>query len=85
MGLDLRIPVGLMFTLAGLILAGFGLVTYHASQLYAQSLGIDINLWWGLVLLAFGATMGGLGLRAQILGAREEAQNNLDDPREVKE
>ncbi len=85
MGLDLRIPVGLMFTLAGLILAGFGLVTYHASQIYAQSLGIDINLWWGMVLLAFGATMGGLGLRAQIRAARAEAANKLNDPREVKE
>jgi hypothetical protein len=65
MNLDLRIPMGLMFTLVGLILTGFGLATYGNQALYARSLGIDANLWWGLVLLAFGLTMFIFGRRGQ--------------------
>ena len=57
MNLDLRIPMGLMFTLTGLILTLFGLATNGDVELYAKSLGINANLWWGLVLLAFGLTM----------------------------
>ena len=65
--LDLRIPMGLMFTLVGLILAVFGLMTNNDASLYAQSLGINANLWWGLVLFAFGITMFLLGRRGQKL------------------
>ncbi|MGA7859667.1 MAG: hypothetical protein WCA11_17155, partial [Terracidiphilus sp.] len=63
--LDLRIPMGLMFTLAGLILTFFGFATKGDAALYAKSLGINANLWWGLVLLAFGLTMFLLGRRGQ--------------------
>ncbi len=66
MSLDLRIPMGLMFTLLGAILAAFGLATKDRPGFYAQSLGIDVNLWWGLVLLVFGLTMFLLGRRGQI-------------------
>jgi hypothetical protein len=62
--LDLRIPMGLMFTLVGAILVAFGLAT-NGSPIYAASLGINANLWWGLVLLAFGLTMFILGRRGQ--------------------
>jgi membrane protein implicated in regulation of membrane protease activity len=55
MGLDIRIPLGVMFGLIGLLLAGFGLVSDPA--LYQRSLGININLWWGLALMVFGAVM----------------------------
>ncbi len=65
MSLDLRIPMGLMFTLVGLILTLFGLKTNGDAALYAQSLGINANLWWGLVLLAFGLTMFIMGRRGQ--------------------
>ena len=65
MSLDLRIPMGLMFTLTGLILTFFGLATKGDAALYAKSLGINANLWWGLVLLAFGLTMFLLGRRGQ--------------------
>ncbi len=57
MNLDLRIPMGLMFTITGLILSVFGFVTNGNAELYAKSLGINANLWWGLVLLIFGLTM----------------------------
>ena len=70
MSLDLRIPMGLMFTLTGLILTLFGLAT-RGSEIYAKSLGINANLWWGLVLLAFGLTMFILGQRRQKRLAQE--------------
>ncbi len=65
MSLDLRIPMGLMFMLTGLILTAFGFATRDNFELYAKSLGINANLWWGLVLLAFGLTMFFLGRRGQ--------------------
>ena len=55
MTLDLRLPIGLMFSLFGLILTVYGLVSDRG--IYARSLGINVNLWWGLVLLAFGLVM----------------------------
>ena len=65
MSLDLRIPMGLMFTLTGMILTGFGYATRDRADLYAKSLGINANLWWGLVLLVFGLIMVILGRRGQ--------------------
>ena len=55
MGLDLRIPIGLMFSLFGLLLSGFGLFSNKA--IYTVSLGVNINLGWGLVMLGFGIIM----------------------------
>jgi hypothetical protein len=64
MDLDVRLPIGLMFALFGLLLAGFGLTS--DPSLYAEhSLGINVNLDWGLALLAFGATMLTFSLRAR--------------------
>jgi hypothetical protein len=56
MGLDIRTPIGLMFGLFGLLLTGYGLLT-RGSDIYQRSLGYNINLEWGLVLLVFGAVM----------------------------
>jgi hypothetical protein len=55
MSFDLRYPVGLMFIVFGLILAGVGLT--GGPEMTAKSLGINMNLWWGLVQLAFGLFM----------------------------
>jgi hypothetical protein len=66
MKLDLRIPLGMLFTLTGTILAAFGLSTRNHSDLYAKSLGIDVNLWWGLALLVFGVVTLTLGRRGQM-------------------
>ena len=63
--LDLRIPMGLMFTITGLILTVFGFVTRNNAELYAKSLGVNANLWWGLVLLVFGLMMFLTGKRSQ--------------------
>ena len=64
MSLDLRIPMGMMFTLVGMILTAFGVAT-RGSAIYAASPGINANFWWGLVLLVFGLTMLQLGRRSQ--------------------
>lgn len=64
MQLDLRIPMGLMFSLVGLILVVFGFVT-NGSAIYAKSLGMNINVIWGVVLLIFGLTMFLLGRARQ--------------------
>lgn len=55
MKLDLRYPIGLLFSILGLLLFFFGLVSNP--EIYKSSLGVDINLWWGLVLIAFGGMM----------------------------
>ena len=65
MNLDLRIPMGLMFSIIGVILTGFGAATYGRVDLYARSLGINANLWWGIVLLVFGQIMFHMGRRSQ--------------------
>ena len=57
MQLDIRIPMGLMFTIIGVILAGYGLLTWSDAELYKLSLGYNVNFWWGLVLSAFGGVM----------------------------
>ena len=57
MGLDLRWPIGLMFSLIGALLTIYGLVTNSNAELYSRSLGLNINLYWGLLLLVFGASM----------------------------
>lgn len=61
MQLDLRVPIGLMFATFGVMLAGYGLAADPA--IYQRSLGINVNLWWGLVLLAFGLVMLGAARR----------------------
>lgn len=55
MGLDIRIPIGLMFTALGILLTAYGVFGNRA--IYAQSLGINVNLIWGIVLLVFGVLM----------------------------
>ncbi len=53
--MDLRLPLGLFFLIVGVLLAGYGLVSDRA--IYAASLGHNVNLWWGLVMIVFGAAM----------------------------
>jgi len=52
MNLDIRLPIGGLFTLLGLLLTGYGLLGDAAD--YRRSLGHNLNLWWGIVVLAFG-------------------------------
>ena len=57
MDVDIRIPIGLLFAILGLILTIFGLISINDTALYARSLGKDINLWTGLLMLVFGGGM----------------------------
>ncbi len=57
MGLDIRLPIGMMFGLIGAVMVIYGLITGSNKELYHRSLDININLWWGLVLLVFGVLM----------------------------
>jgi hypothetical protein len=57
MGLDIRWPIGLMFSMVGLLMTVFGFVTRGDIDMYKRSMDININLVWGLVLLVFGAFM----------------------------
>jgi hypothetical protein len=63
MGLDIRIPLGLVFLLIGGIMGIFGLYTHGDAALYQKSLGININLVWGGLMFAFGAIMFFFGKR----------------------
>jgi multisubunit Na+/H+ antiporter MnhG subunit len=63
MNLDLRIPMGLMFTIVGALMSLFGFFT-RGSEIYDRSAGMNINLIWGLVMLVFGVTMFVLGRKA---------------------
>ncbi len=56
MNFDLRLPIGILFTLFGLILTGFGFFT-NGSEIYTKSLGHNINISWGIVQLVFGGLM----------------------------
>lgn len=56
MGLDIKIPIGLMFSVFGIILTIFGLTTM-GDDMYSISIGKNINLYSGLGMLAFGVFM----------------------------
>ncbi len=57
MGLDIRWPIGLMFTFIGVLLTGYGAVNRAASITRIDGQEFDIYLWWGVILLVFGALM----------------------------
>jgi hypothetical protein len=60
MSLDLRIPLGLMFLIVGVMLSVYGLAT-RGSDIYLRSAGMNINLIWGIVMFVFGFAMFLLG------------------------
>jgi hypothetical protein len=64
MNFDLRFPIGIMFTLFGVLVTVAGLVNSEAST----RLGININLRWGIVMLLFGGFMLFLALRGKKSG-----------------
>lgn len=61
MRLDIRLPIGLLFSVCGILLVLFGALSNR--QLYERSLNINVNLWWGLAMLIFGIIMLLLGRR----------------------
>jgi hypothetical protein len=75
-GLDLRYPIGALFTVLGLLVGGFGLATIGDTERYARATSVNINLWWGAVMLGFGLILLLLARRAsRPAGPRPAAQS----------
>ena len=73
MGFDIRMPIGALFAVFGLLLFIYGATT-RGSEIYAlHSLGLNVNLWWGLVMLFFGVGMLGL---TRLRGTRSRDSKN---------
>jgi hypothetical protein len=75
MGMDIRLPIGLMFSVFGILLIAFGAL--GDKSIYERSLGINVNLGWGVVLLLFGAVMLVIGRPRSGAGSKE---NGPDGP-----
>jgi protein-S-isoprenylcysteine O-methyltransferase Ste14 len=80
MGLDIRWPIGLMFSLIGALLTGYGAITGSDVDMYKRSLDININLRWGLVLLVFGLLMLILAWRGKSQAQPDEAKPAATTP-----
>ena len=50
--LDLKLPIGWLLSAYGVLLGVYGLVT--KKEMYAISLGLNLNLIWGILMLAIG-------------------------------
>lgn len=59
--MDLRTPIGYLFTLVGIILVGWGF--FGGADTHTKA-GDNINLWWGFTMLVFGLLMGFFAWRA---------------------
>jgi high-affinity Fe2+/Pb2+ permease len=70
MGLDVRLPVGVMFGIMGALLVGYGVL--GDQSIYARSLGININTIWGGVMIVFAAVLLLLASRRRRAAAVEE-------------
>jgi uncharacterized membrane protein YidH (DUF202 family) len=57
MGIDIKFPIGLMFSILGAVLSLYGFLTKSETELYQKSLDININLYTGLAMLVFGLLM----------------------------
>ncbi|TRZ71850.1 MAG: hypothetical protein D4R97_06375 [Bacteroidetes bacterium] len=65
MGIDIKIPIGLMFTIFGILLSVYGFLTRLDVSLYKPSLGINVNLWSGLGMLVLGVVMLALAYKSR--------------------
>jgi len=60
---DIRYPIGLMFTILGVLITIFGFVTNANADMYSKSLGINVNIIMGILMLIFGLFMLFLAIR----------------------
>ena len=74
MGLDIRIPLGLIFLIIGGLMGVFGAVTHGNAALYEKSMGIDLNMVWGGLMFVFGLVM-------FLVGRRQRWQDDPVTPR----
>lgn len=54
---DIRLPIGLMFSILGILITAFGIITVSDTEMYQKSLGININIIMGSFMLVFGLGM----------------------------
>jgi hypothetical protein len=64
MKLDIRVPIGVLFSLLGALLIVYGLLAGPSAV--AAAAGVNLNAWWGTVLLVFGVAMLALARRATL-------------------
>jgi hypothetical protein len=74
MGLDIRIPLGLIFLAIGGMMSIFGLITRGSATIYEKSMGINLNLTWGAIMFVFGLVM-------FLIGRRKKWQDDPVTPR----
>ena len=74
MGLDIRIPLGLIFLITGGLIGLFGFFTRHTPEIYAKSMGVNLNLTWGGLMFLFGLAM-------YLVGRRQKWQDDPVNPR----
>ena len=58
--IDIRFPIGLLFTIIGGLLLTYGLTTISRPELYHKSLNMNVNIWTGCLMALFGLIMIGL-------------------------
>jgi hypothetical protein len=74
MGLDIRIPLGLIFLFIGGLMSVYGFITRTSTVVYEKSMGINLNLTWGLIMFFFGLVM-------YLVGRRQKWQDDPVTPR----
>jgi hypothetical protein len=57
MGIDIKFPIGLMFSILGILITVYGLTTMSDTEMYQKSFGVNINLWSGIGMMIFGGIM----------------------------
>ena len=79
-GLDIRQPIGALFFALGVLLGSFGLATRGDAAQYQRSLGLNLNLYWGVVMLAFGLILLAAARRATKQGHPSGVHPTEDSP-----
>ena len=74
MGLDIRIPLGLIFLITGGMMSVYGFITRGNAAIYEKSMGINLNLTWGAIMFVFGLIM-------FLVGKRKKWQDDPVSPR----
>ncbi len=74
MGLDIRIPLGLIFLITGGLMSLYGFITRGDHAMYERSMGVNINLTWGAIMFLFGLVM-------FLVGRRQKWQDDPVTPR----
>jgi hypothetical protein len=72
--LDLKLPIGWLLSAYGVLLTAYGLLT--GKEMYAISLGINLNLAWGLLMIAIGGSF----LLTAFLKRRKAAASRTESP-----